>query len=109
MPVWHAGLTSGESDLPEQIQKRAIRIIYLDSRYIDALESAHMQLLSVRRERLIKQFFRNICKPDSNRNYLLEKRNPTHDTRNPPKYHCPMPKTERYKGSFMVHNLLQLM
>ena len=59
-PVWHAGLTSGESDLLEQIQKRAIRIIYPDSRYIDALESAHMQLLSVRRERLIKHFF-EIC------------------------------------------------
>ena len=56
-PVWHAGLTSGESDLLEQIQKRAIRSIYPDSRYIDALESAHMELLSVRRERLSKQFF----------------------------------------------------
>ena len=108
-PVWHAGLTSGESDLLEQIQKRAIRSIYPDSRYIDALESAHMELLSVRRERLSKQFFRNMCKPDSKLNYLLEKRNPTHDTRNPPKYHCPIPKTERYKGSFVVHNLLQLM
>ena len=31
-PVWHAGLTSGESDLLEQIQKRAIRSIYPGSR-----------------------------------------------------------------------------
>ena len=53
-PVWHAGLTSGKGDLLEQIQKRAIRIIYLDSRYIDALESAHMQLLSVCRESELK-------------------------------------------------------
>ena len=107
-PVWHAGLTSDECDLLEQIQKRAIRSIYPDSRYIDALESAHMELLSVRRERLNKYFFRNMCKPDSKLNYLLKKRNPTHDTRNPPKYHCPIPKTDRYKGSF-VHNLPQLM
>ena len=28
--------------------------------------------------------------------YLLEKRNPTDDTRNPPTYHCPIPRTERY-------------
>ena len=100
--VWHAGLTFGENDLPEQIQKRAIRIMYPDSRYIDVLESAHMELLSVRHENLSKYFFRNMCKPDSKLNYLLEKRNL-------PKYHCPIPETERYKGSFVVHNLLQLM
>ena len=57
-PVWHVGLTSGESDLLEQIQKRAIKSIYLDFRYIDALESAHMELLSVCRERLSKHFFK---------------------------------------------------
>ena len=44
--IWHAGLTSGESDLLEQIQKRALRIIYPDIRYIDALdESAHLEQL----------------------------------------------------------------
>ena len=48
---------SGESDLLEQIQKRVIRIIFPESRYIDALESAHMELLSVRRQRLSKQSF----------------------------------------------------
>ena len=51
-PVCHAGLASGESDLLEQIQKRAIRSIYPDSRNIDALESEH-----IRRERLSKLFF----------------------------------------------------
>ena len=33
-PVWHAGLTSGESDLLEQTQKRALKIIYQDLPYI---------------------------------------------------------------------------
>ena len=28
--VWHAGLTKGESDTIEQIQKRALKIIYCD-------------------------------------------------------------------------------
>ena len=74
-----------------------------------SIESAHMELLSVRCEMLSKHLFRDMCKPDSKLNYLLEKRNPTHDTRNPPKYHCPIPKTERYKRSFVAHNLLQLM
>ena len=42
--VWHVGLTSGESDLLEQIQKRAIRSICPNLRYIDTLESAHLEL-----------------------------------------------------------------
>ena len=29
-PVWHAGLTKGESDIIEKIQKRALKIIYSD-------------------------------------------------------------------------------
>ena len=57
-PVWHAGLTSAKSDFLEQIQKCVIRSIFPNSRYIDALESAHMELLSVRREKLNKQFFK---------------------------------------------------
>ena len=109
-PVWHAGLTSGESDLLEQTQKRALKIIYPDLPYVESLDSAHLELLRVRRERLSKQFFVNMCKSDSKLNYLLEKRNPsTHNTRNPPTYHCPIPKNERYKGSFVIHNLLDLM
>ena len=49
-----------------------------------------------------------MCKPESKLNYLLEKEILTHDTRNPPTYHCPIPRTERDKGSFVIHNLLQL-
>ena len=105
--VWHAGLTSGESHLLEQTQKRALKISYPDLPYIESLESAYFELLRVRRERLSKQFFRNTCKSDCKLNYLLEKRNlSTHNTRNPPTYHCPIPRNERYKGSFVIHNLL---
>ena len=49
-----------------------------------------------------------MCKPESKLNNQLEKRNITHDTRNQPTYHCPIPRTERDKGSFVIHNLLQL-
>ena len=75
-PVWHAGLTSCESDFLEQTQKRALKIIYQDLPYIESLESAHLELLRVRRDRLSKQFFVTMCKSDSKLNYLLEKRNP---------------------------------
>ena len=60
-PVWHAGLDFSESDVLEQTQKRALKIIP----YIESLKSAHLELLRVRRERLSKQFFRNMCKSDS--------------------------------------------
>ena len=49
-----------------------------------------------------------MCKPESKLNNQLEKRNITHDTRNQPTYPCPIPRTERDKGSFVIHNLLQL-
>ena len=56
-PVWHAALTSGESHLLEQTQKRALNISYPDLPYIESLESAHLELLRVRRERLSKLTF----------------------------------------------------
>ena len=74
-PVWHAGLTFGESDFLEQTQKRALKIIYRDLPYIESLESVHLELLAFRRERLSKQFFVNMCESDSKLNYFLEKRN----------------------------------
>ena len=85
-------------------------LYYPDLPYIESLDSAHLELLRVRRERLSKQFFVTMCKSDSKLNYLLEKRNPsTHNTRIPPTYHYPIPKNERYKCNFVIPNLLDLM
>ena len=78
--------------------------------YIESLESAHLELLRVRQEKLSKQFFRSMCKPDSKLNCWLEKRIPsTHNTRNSLTYLCPIPKHKCYKGSFVINNLLELM
>ena len=109
-PVWHASLSSSKCDLLEQTKKRALKNIYPDLPYIESIESAHLKLLRVRHEKLNKQFFRSMCKPDSKLNYLLEKRNPsTHNTRNPQTQLCPIPKHKCYKGSFVINNLLELM
>ncbi len=106
-PVWNHGLTSGESNTLEQIQRRALRVVYPDYTYEQALDETQLELLSSRRDSLCDQFFMNMCLPDSKLNYLLNTRDPSgHDTRFPEYYHCPMPKTERYKGSFVVHHLL---
>ena len=57
-PVWHSGLTAGQSNAIENIQKRAIRMIYSDSDYEIALIVAGIDSLKDRREILIVRFFK---------------------------------------------------
>ncbi len=106
-PAWNHGLTSGECDTIEQIQRRALRVVYPDYTYEHALAVSELERLSSRRDHLCNQFFSNMCLPNSKLNYLLHPRDPSgHDTRFPERYYCPFPKTERYKGSFVIHHLL---
>jgi len=54
-PVWHSGLTAGECNAIENIQKRALRMIYSDTDSdceIIALIVARMDSLKDRREML---------------------------------------------------------
>ena len=74
-PVWHSGLTFGESDLLDQTPKTSTQNYLPGSTIYRISRSAHLELLGVQRERLSKQFFRNMCKPDS-KYYLLEKKIP---------------------------------
>ena len=107
-PVWHAGLIKGESDIMEKIQKRALKIIYSDIPYEACIQEAQIELLKARRARLSKDFFSQICQPNHKLHYLLNQHDSImYNLRNVSEYHCPIPKTERYKGSFIVHNLLQ--
>ena len=73
-----------------------------------AYRKLKIEFLKTRRERLSKQFFLQICQHNHRLHYLLNTRDSImYNLRNASKYHCPIPKTERYKGSFIVHNLLQ--
>ena len=62
-PVWHAGLTKGESDILEKIQKRALKIIYSDIPYEACIQKVQIEFLKTRRERLSKQFFFKFVNP----------------------------------------------
>ena len=107
-PVCHAGLTKGESDIIKKIQKRALKIIYFDIPYEACIQEAQIELLKSRRARLSKDFFLQICQPNHKLYYLLNRRDSIiYNLRNVSEYHSPIPKTECYKGSFIVHNLLQ--
>ena len=58
--VWHSGLTAGQCNAIENIQKRAIRVVYsdTDSDYEIALIVARMDLVKDRREMLMARFFK---------------------------------------------------
>ena len=98
------------SHIIEKVQKRALKIIYSDLPYEACIQEAQIELLKSRRARLSKDFFSQICQPKhtSKLHYLLNRRDSImYNLRNVSEYQCPIPKTERYKGSFIVHNLLQ--
>lgn len=106
-PVWHSSLTITDSETLEQIQRRALKIILPNTSYDSALQITQLQLLSTRRDTISKQFFNKIRHPDCKLNYLLQKRDTSaHDIRNPTEYHCPIPHNERFKRSFIIHQLL---
>ena len=68
----------------------------------------YIEVLKARRERLSKQLFLQICQPNHRLHYLLNKRDSImYNIKSASKYHCLIPKTKRYKVSFIVHNLLQ--
>jgi len=79
-PVWHHSITRAQSYQLESIQKRAVHIIYSDTRgmsYPNVLFVANLNSLKDRRDRLSRSFFYTICKPDSCLHHLLP---PSRDT-----------------------------
>ena len=99
-PVWHVGLTKGESDILEEIQKRALKIIYSDIPYEACIQKAQIEFLKTRREGLSKQFFLQICQPNHRLHYLLNKRDSImYNLRNASKYHCPIPKLNAIRAA----------
>ena len=58
-PAW-AALTTNQSDTIESIQKRALRIIFPELSYHDALDLSRLEMLSTRRHCTCKQFVNNL-------------------------------------------------
>ena len=61
--VWHSGLTSSESKELERVQKRVLRIIFPFLSYKQALLTAKLDRLDVRRENLVRSTFQEITNP----------------------------------------------
>ena len=103
--TWATSITAYLNDKIERAQKRALRILFPEKHYSDALSCANVTRLDVRRERLCLKVWHNIqAVPDSRLHHLLP---PTrtisqpHNLRNTRKTSLPKCRTERFKKSFL--------
>ena len=103
-PASHCGLTKGQSDEIEGIQRRCLKILFPYLSYKDALQITGLELLSIRRESQVCKLFNEIkCKGHvlnnllpannvDNCNYLLRDTYP---------YKMPRARTDRLLRSFI--------
>ena len=101
-PVWHSSLTCTLNNQLEDIQRRALRIIYPQMSYKDSITQFNLPTLYDRRELLCESFYKNATRPDSKLFNLLPEPAPSHyNLRKPrrlPLFKC---RTKRFKNSFI--------
>ena len=90
----------------EQLQKRAMRIIFPFTSYRDALQQARLETLSARRELITSKLFESISSNENHRLYkLLPSRNKCHfNLRHKRNFNIPMAKTKRLMNTFIYSN-----
>ena len=105
--VFHTGLPQYLSDDLESLQKRALRIIYPDFSYNEALNALDLTTLFERRQILNDRLFKEIVEDSSHKlNNLLPSRNScTANLRKRRLFQLPICKTNRFKNTFIPYNL----
>lgn len=106
--VWHPGLTQQQTDLIESIQERALRFIFNELSYENALVSANLDRLSVRRTNLCQKLFIAAQDPQHRLNPLLPPlREEISRSQRKPLYHFQLPKvhTNRFRDTFINYGL----
>ena len=105
--VWHTGLTEQQSEKLESIQKRAMRIIFPDFSYGDALAQSKLPTMHDRRERLSREFFEAMLQPGHRLHHLLPvRRESGYGLRNQNSRPLLRTKHERFKRTLIPHGLL---
>ena len=104
--VFHYGLPAYLSDELEKLQRRALRIIYPDLSYTEALMKSNLSKLHLRRNELTERLFNDVVRDDSNKIHpLLPALNSCPRTlRNMRKFSIPECKTNRFQRSFIMFN-----
>ena len=105
--VWNGGLTMEQSEDIERIQKRALRIMYPELKYHEALMESNLKTLTDRRDDMCVQLIKDMSNPNHKLNHLLPKKTSQikqRDTRmNEATYYNFACKTERFKHSPIVY------
>ena len=101
VPVWHPGITKGESKDIERVQKCVTKIILQDSykTYKQALSVTNLQNLSDRREKICTKFALKAEKHDKFKKWFKVNKKRT-NTRSVPSKYCPViSRTKRFERS----------
>ena len=105
-PVWHCGLTKGQSEEIEGVQRRCMRVLFPELSYSDSLQITGLELLCTRRERLVHNLFSEI----KNKGHVLNNLLPAKiidecncATRDSYPYRMPRARTERPLRSFISY------
>ena len=107
-PVFHNALPAYLFTELEQLQKRAMRIIFPFAPYRDALHQANLETLSGRRQSITTKLFNSItCNSDHKLHELLPPRNSCEpDLRRKRNFNVPLAKTKRLKNTFIYSNCI---
>ena len=105
-PVFHNALPAYLSAELEQLQKRAMRIIFPFAPYRDALHQANLETLTGRRQSITNKPFNSItCNSDHKLHELLPPRNSCEpNLRRKRNFNVPLAKTKRLKNTFIYSN-----
>ena len=105
-PLWHSGLTKGQSDGIEDVQERVLRIIFPGKGYTDALKESGLAKLAVRRNDHCKKLFIQMGDPAHKLHHLLPASMQNEQgLRSKFKYEPPKCRTMRYKNTFVPYCL----
>ena len=107
-PVWHCGLTQGQSSEIESVQKRVLKIVFPDLSYNNALAKSGLEKLSFRREKLSIKTFNGIKSQSHVLNRLLVRKSIDErnmKTRDTYPYVLPLFKTDRAVRSLIWNGI----
>ena len=104
--VWHTSLTKKQTRQIEYIQKRAMRFIFQDKSYTEAITAANLPTLSDRREKLCRTLFISMQQSTHKLHHLLPPLLETpYTTRNTRTYCVPRCRTAKFQNSFIPYAL----
>ena len=104
--VWNSGLTKGQSEDFELVQKQAMHIIFPDADYDLALQLSGLQSLEDRRDHLDRVKFAKLKDPKHRLNCLLpQKCNYSYDVHAKLEYPLPKFNTKRFRNDCIVNML----